>query len=278
VDRATSTIADWLQYCKLYYSPSTLQNYAAIMHHVNAFLTQSEKNLLQASSSDILSFANHYLSQKNCRRVDEKIKARSANVQLTAIKSFFRWYAKQDNGFNPAAEIAFFKEQPAKQRCLSVIEYKSVLDVAKPIERDAIQFLCNTGLRAAEFRAIRPEHINKDLKYISILGKGNKSRIVPLNQVVRDIISKSPHLPFVERFHGSRQLYTLCEKLSYRAKIPRFGPHACRHFFATRLIVSGVPTTIVAKILGHSSSKFTERVYCHLAPTDILGVTEFLRL
>ena len=55
---------------------------------------------------------------------------------------------------------------------------------------------------------------------------------------------------------------------SDKAKIERRGPHALRHTFATRWIQSGKDPVTLSKILGHSNSNFTMRVYVHADDTS----------
>lgn len=55
---------------------------------------------------------------------------------------------------------------------------------------------------------------------------------------------------------------------SDKAKIERRGPHALRHTFATRWIQSGKDPVTLSKILGHSNSNFTMRVYVHTDDTS----------
>lgn len=266
---ATDPIIDWLSYCKLYYESTTCERYRQAIYAVNNFLQKLGKNLQTASTSGLQAYLAFYSD-------NGRIKARSVNAHLTAIKSYYRWYSAQTGRKNPARKIRKLLEQPPKQRCLSTKEYETVLQYADDVERDVIQFLGNTGLRTAEFVALQETQIDKELKYLQIIGKYSKRRIVPINAVVRQIVIENPHLPFVAPYTRKGSLNNLCKKLSRHANIPRFGPHACRHFFATRLIQAGVPLIIVSRILGHANTQTTEKIYCHLAPTDVLGATDRL--
>jgi integrase len=72
------------------------------------------------------------------------------------------------------------------------------------------------------------------------------------------------------------RLYRICKRLARRAGIPRFGPHALRHYFATELYRKGVPVSLISKILGHSTTQITELIYVHFQSADLLGVTDCL--
>lgn len=54
------------------------------------------------------------------------------------------------------------------------------------------------------------------------------------------------------------------------------GPHALRHYFATSLLLKGIPIIKVSLLLGHSSVTITQNIYSHILPQDLRGVTSVL--
>jgi len=58
--------------------------------------------------------------------------------------------------------------------------------------------------------------------------------------------------------------------------IPKFGAHDNHHYFATDMIRRGINLYKLSKILGHASITTTERIYLHLTPVDIIGLTDWL--
>lgn len=110
----------------------------------------------------------------------------------------------------------------------------------------------------------------------------DKTRIVPLNNICREILQKykrlvdSELLQISARYPGSEGASWLCRRISRKTKMPKFGAHAIRHRFATEMIRKGVSIYKVSKILGHSSVKITEQIYIHLVPQDLLGITDIL--
>lgn len=210
-----------------------------------------------------------------------KHKNQTTNVYLAAVKSFFRWTANYYQIDNPAKCITELIEEPPKFRCLSEIEYQKVLNATRGIENAALQFLGNTGLRRDEFRFLAYSNLTSD--FIQIRGKGQKTRSIPLNDICKQLLSKYPQNgnikpPFVQRFQYRESLYRLGRRLAEQLDIEPFGPHAFRHFFATRLIRAGVPLIKVSIILGHSNITITQKTYLHLIPQDLLGVTDCLEL
>jgi len=205
---------------------------------------------------------------------------RTFNCYLTAIRSFCNWRSERFKVDNPAACIHIIKEDPPRQRVLSEEEYVKVLKHARGMDLDIIEFLANTGLRRDEFRRLTWADIPDGYKFIRLKGKGRKGRVIPLNATCKDILNRYDRVDgpvqFAQRYPGREGTTWLCKRISRDIDIPRFGPHALRHFFATRLIKAGVSIYKVSKILGHSSVKTTESVYAHLVPQDLLGATDAL--
>jgi len=196
----------------------------------------------------------------------------SKNTRLIPIRSFFRFCEDYLGLPNPAKKVKDLRNQPPRQRVISEIEYSKLLEIAKPNERAVIRFLANTGLRATEFAELTPQGISPDQKYMTVIGKGQKRRTVPLNDTCRECLT----MIFSKSYVSRNSLYCLCLSLSKRADLPVFGPHAFRHYFITELIKRGVPIAIVSKIAGHSSPVITMSVYCHLLVPDFVGATDCL--
>jgi integrase len=56
------------------------------------------------------------------------------------------------------------------------------------------------------------------------------------------------------------------DRLVKEAKVPKITLHGCRHTWATLALLEGIPSKIVADVLGHSSTRVTEDVYQHVTP------------
>jgi len=200
---------------------------------------------------------------------DAGSKNRTANAHLTVIKSFCRYYAGRYKIANPAAEVKMLAEEPADVRFLSPDEFDAIITNASPLARDRLLFLAHTGLRATEFYELRPAALSADGSTLTITGKGRKRRSLPLNQTAREILPRiRPATP--------NALLLMCYRIAAKAKIPQFGPHAMRHWFATRLLLKGVKIAFVSKMLGHASIRTTEQTYAHILTTDLAHATDVL--
>jgi integrase/recombinase XerD len=158
-------------------------------------------------------------------------------------------------------------------------EYQKIRAVVGPErERDRAVFLANTGLRVSEFCGLAANDISPDFSSLSIVGKGRKRRIVPLNKRCQELMRKYEGKI---NYHKGRPIEVRriryeCRMLAERAGIPRFGPHSLRHHFTTELVLKNVSLPKVARLLGHASTRTTEQVYLHILPEDMRDVTECL--
>lgn len=213
----------------------------------------------------------------------QKYKNSTGNAHLAAMKSFCRWLNEYYDLPNPCLKIKTLDADPPQVRVLNDQEYQQALACCKSKERDVILFLFNTGLRRSEFQQLTWNNITHDRRFIKLAGKGRRFRMIPLNKTCQTILGKYPQKPgstyldFSKSYKVPDSLYRLCNKLARHAGIPRFGPHAIRHYFATTLYRKGVPVQFISAILGHADTSTTEKIYIHIwPPKDLLGVTDVL--
>lgn len=218
--------------------------------------------------------------------------AATANRYLTAIKSFCRWCSRKYGIANPSAAVDMFPEPDPESRFLSQAEFDTILSAASKPHADLFLFIAHTGLRASEFCGLTWSSISENGESLTVLGKGRKKRVIPLNQTCRQIIdshrsadlnpstpifmSKSNCILYRGRPMTRGGLYNICREYSTRLKLASFGPHAFRHWFATRLLLAGVPIAHVSLLLGHSSIITTQRHYIHILPSHLRGITDCL--
>ena len=243
------------------FTPRTQQHYR---HTIKRFIESLPKNA--ARIHDIkLPHIREYLY----RLRDEGNKNRTLNAHLTAIKSYCRFFSEKLNIDNPAVKIKMLAEDPPKHRFLTFAEYQRILSVAQGQVKNRIIFLANTGLRASEFSNLTADCINPQTTAITITGKGRKRRTIPLNKSAREVL---PHI----KITGRHTLYVQFSQIAKDADIPKFGPHALRHYFATQLLLKGVPIIKVSKLLGHSSVRTTQNIYAHILADDMAHTTDVL--
>ena len=122
---------------------------------------------------------------------------------------------------------------------------------------------------------------------MTVVGKGRKRRTVGLNEAAVGVLeqvksargARPTDLVFVAPGGWELSRYILGRRIGETFRnsgLPGGGPHALRHFFATQLLMRGVPIIKVSILLGHSLVTTTQRHYSHILSSDLTGVTDVL--
>lgn len=248
-------------------------------------LELSKKGPLKIGQKDLRLLLN-YLTELG-------LGARSQARLVSAIKGFYKYLLLENEvKDSPAADI----ESPRIGRKLpdtlsfdEISDILNVIDLSDPLgtrNKAIIETLYSCGLRVSELVDLRMSKLKFDDEYISVIGKGNKERLVPIgpeavklitiyiNEIRRsmDIQKGSEDIVFLNR-RGKQltrvMIFTIVKKLAKEAEIKKtISPHTFRHSFATHLVEGGADLRVVQDLLGHASITTTE-VYTHL-DTDYL--------
>jgi integrase len=139
----------------------------------------------------------------------------------------------------------------------------------------------NTGLRRGELWNLTWGDVDLRRKMLTVHGKGAKSgqtRHIPLNAAAVDTLKNHRGdvrpLPSIPVF-GRATFRKSWGKLLKDAKIENFRFHDCRHHFASKLVMAGVPLNTVRELMGHSSLEMT-LIYAHLAPENLRAAVELI--
>jgi len=250
-------LEQWSGHCQRY-SPYTKRNYH---NALTAFVAYSNvKCLKDITPAAINTWLNSLLGTRA---------KSSLNTYLIAVKSFGHWLADTYNIPNPADKVRFFTVPDKQARCLTPEEYDTLLATLTGRPYHVIRFLCTTGLRVSEFERLTSASLNGP--WLTVVGKRGKIRHVPLN----DHAAES--LRVAMKFSRNRfVIQQLCYAAARKAGVAPFGPHACRHFFVTRLLARGADIHHVSKAIGHSSVLITEKYYYHFVREHLTGLTDGL--
>ena len=248
-------------------SPKTLERYKYII-----------TKMLYFAKSPIRSITVYHL-----RKYLMELKNRGcADTTLEGVRevfsSFFNWLQKErliEN--NPCANLS-----PIKCMKKTKLPFSSV-DIEKLKEncicsRDKaiISFLLSTGCRISEVTQLNRRDVDFQKKQCKVLGKGNKERIVYIDDVTILLLNRY----FNERKDSSEALFAgkgtsrmtphgvryMLTQLGKRAEVENVHPHRFRRTLATNLIFRGMPIQEVAKILGHEKLDTTMK-YVYLDET-----------
>lgn len=219
---------------------------------------------------------------------DLGIGARSQARILSGVKQFFQFLLYNDY---ITASPASLMETPSIGRKLpDVLEIEEISAIMDAIDlsknegqrnRAIIETLYSCGLRVSELINLKFEHLFLEEGFIRVIGKGNKERLVPLNNYVISEINaylettrnhqeiKTGHESYIFLNRRGSQLtrvmiFTIVKLLSEQAGILKnVSPHTFRHSFATHLLEGGANLRAIQELLGHESISTTE-IYTHL--------------
>lgn len=211
--------------------------------------------------------------------------------KLAAIKALCNFMEKEYSISIPGIES--IKSPKTKRRLPVVLTQQEINQLIQSTEKIPDQFSAarakallelayGAGLRVSELSNLTLSDINFNEKFVRIIGKRSKERIVPLGKyalrAVKDYLtfyrpryagrnSFSPYL-FINRRGGNlsrmaiwKILRTCCELAGLTNK--RITPHTLRHSFATHLLEGGADLRAVQEMLGHTNISTTQ-IYTHL--------------
>lgn len=240
----------------------------------------SEITIEMLGYSRIISFLDYLENEKG-------VSANTRNNRLAAIKSFMTYVSYEApeyiNTCSMVSEIKMkkFESKPMNYLTVEATEFMfSTFDQNDPNDlRDLciVLLLYESGARVSELTAIRRSEIKLRAPHTLILhGKGNKSRIVPIDASVAKLIRKYAGLYNIEAedylFMNSHRKQLTRKGITYivnkyfqRARklnpslFPeKISPHSLRHSKATHLLENGVNLIYIRDLLGHASVTTTE--------------------
>ena len=252
---------------------------------------------LKAASTSLLAADTAALRGFIADLAERGFKASSLGRRLSAVRQFYRFlYTEGHRGDDPAAVLEGPKRGRSLPKVLSIAEVDSLLtevrrqaedSTAAPLVRlRAARLLCllevvyATGLRVSELMALPASAARRDQRMLVVRGKGDKERLVPLNQAAHRAMadylalyeaagrqqSKWLFPSFGEQGHLTRQHFAReLKALGTACGIApaRLSPHVLRHAFASHLLHNGADLRVVQTLLGHADISTTQ-IYTHV--------------
>jgi integrase/recombinase XerD len=273
---------------------NTLDAYRRDLTDFSEFLAPHGKGFARVETQAL----RDYLTDLDARG----FKSSSAARRLSAMRHLFRFLLNERiRSDDPAAILSGPKRGRGLPKVLSISDVDRLLVHAKALteapEISALQrlramrlyclleVLYATGLRVSELVALPTSAARRDARMIVVRGKGDKERLVPLNEASRQAMadylaamtapgpekkkaaaSKWLFPSFGESGHLTRQHFArdLKELAASAGLAPRLvSPHVLRHAFASHLLHNGADLRIVQTLLGHTDISTTQ-IYTHV--------------
>ncbi len=199
---------------------------------------------------------------------------RTVAKKLSAIRSFVRYLQEQKEMAIVLEGDDSVKVPKTLPKPIDEGYIREVMEAADPTERLLLALLYGLGLRISELASLRREQIRGE--WITIHGKGGKSRQLPIPPKVRKLLETYLSLHPVGEYlfekgnapMSAAQLRYRVQKL-FRSRGIKATPHQLRHSFATHLLEHGARISDVSELLGHSSMATTQ-IYTKLGSTQKL--------
>src|SRR5580700_2700423 len=275
--------------------PNTLDAYRRDLTDFSEFLASTGHGFTGAETQAL----RDYLADLDARG----FKSSSVARRLSAMRHLFRFLLNERiRSDDPAAILSGPKRGRGLPKVLSISDVDRLLTRAKALSEAPeastqqqlramrlyclLEVLYATGLRVSELVALPVSAARHDARMIVVRGKGNKERLVPLNEASRQAMadylaamealkpekknkaaaSKWLFPSFGESGHLTRQHFArdLKELAASAGLAPRLvSPHVLRHAFASHLLHNGADLRIVQTLLGHTDISTTQ-IYTHV--------------
>ena len=289
-----AAVEDFLQHVRHEKGQSvqTQKTYSALL---NRFIRWAESRGLadweSVTRKHLTEFLKHERNRKpegQAKDKSEQLSPESIYLQIAALRAFYKFAADEEIiPANLAENLSLPRRWKRLPKSLSDLEIEKLL--TPPAESTATE-LCTTailelayasGLRLAELRNLRLEQLHLEEGFVTVIGKGNQERIVPVGKKAIAAIERylhagrpelvTPRTPanvFLTQRGTPFAQSTMWARI--KARVARSGiarnvtPHMLRHSFATHLMENGADLRVIQELLGHASISTTE-VYTHVA-------------
>lgn len=271
---------------------NTLDAYTRDLDDLAQFLAGLGRPLVETTPADLTIYV---------RRLSEAGFATATRARkISAVRQLFRFLAIEGTvNEDPAAGLTGPKLERTLPKTLSVAEVETLLETARARADAArgpdriralrlhamLEVLYASGMRVSELVALPRQVLTGDPRVLTIIGKGRRQRLVPLNGEARTALDRylaaladpeagSPSLRpakwlfparstegYVTRQHLGQELKELAAEAGLDPE--RVSPHVLRHAFASHLLDRGADLRAVQQLLGHADISTTQ-IYTHV--------------
>jgi len=259
------------------YSNNTIKSYKTDLEEFIVYCIDKQKTDISGMTERFIKSYLMFLSEKN---LDKKTIAR----KLASIRSAFKYAFQKDLiSENPLSLIS----NPKSNRKLpEVVSTNLILQIYKLAEESdenyelvkvIFELLYGCALRVSELCDLKYSSIDIRRAQVTVLGKGNKMRIVPIGeksiQILNGYLLNFPVNSYDDYLIRTKKNDKLYPRLVYRminkyltkvSDIKKKSPHILRHSAATHMLDNGADLRAVKEILGHENLSTTQ-IYTHVS-------------
>jgi integrase/recombinase XerC len=284
----TDSFLKYIQFEKRY-SKHTLTSYKNDLEQFSAYLSQTYQ--LSAPSEANYGIIRSWI----LLLMENELSAKTVNRKIATLRSYYKFLLRKGEIIkDPTLKL----KAPKLKKSLPVFiesndmpallaETSFSVDFSGLRDRLILELLYGTGIRLSELIGIKDKDINLSQSLLKVLGKGNKERIIPINQTLCDLIhlyrrkkhdsGKEMEDYFIVTDQG-KKLYPMfvqrkVKEYLKRTAVDKKSPHVLRHTFATHLLNNGADLNAIKDLMGHSSLAATQ-VYTHNSIEKLKAIFE----
>jgi integrase/recombinase XerC len=259
------------------YSPNTIKSYKSDLTDFIKYCSENRKNDVSEINERFVKSYLMNLSERNIEKI-------SIVRKLSSLRGLFSFAFKEDLiDKNPASRVKNprtskkLPEITSAENILKTFELADEAETNPALVKVIFELLYGCSLRVSEVCNLKAGDLDLDKNSIRVLGKGSKTRIVPIGEKskknLEDYIKSFPIDNYSEPFLKNKNGKKLYEKYVYRivnkylskvTDIKKKSPHILRHSSATHMLDKGADLRAVKEILGHENLKTTQ-IYTHVS-------------
>jgi integrase/recombinase XerD len=268
--------------------PKSLEAYKRDLQDYIDFLEERGRTPVDSGIDGVLSLFIVHLH-------DQGLSPRSLARKSSALRGFYKFLRSE--GLieeDPTKLLERPKIGRALPKVLSLEEVELILDQPSKEtayglrDRAILEVLYATGIRESELIDLQLSSLNKAAEFLTVIGKGDKERIVPVGQyaieainkyladgrpkLLKDIAERTMFLNPYGKKMSRMGLWKIVKKYALAAGIARpVSPHVFRHSCATHMLEGGANILAVQEMLGHVDVATTQ-IYTHLTGKDLKNI------
>lgn len=259
------------------YSPNTIKSYNS---DLSDFINYCNDN----NKSDITTINERFIKSYLMNLSEKDIEKISIVRKLSSLRGLFIFAFKQDLiTQNPTSQVRNPKtskklpEITSTENILRTFQLAEEADENPELIKAIFELLYGCSLRVSEVCNLKVGDVDLEKGTVRVLGKGSKTRIVPIGEQSRKNLAEYlrlfPIINYSETFLKNKSGKKLYEKFIYRivnkylskvTDIRKKSPHILRHSSATHMLDRGADLRAVKEILGHENLKTTQ-IYTHVS-------------
>ena len=223
----------------------------------------------------------------------QKLSDTTIDRHMISLRQFYQFLMKERfvtqnimSSFDMPKRKKNLPQVLSEQEIITLLESIEVKDAISSRNRCMVEILYGCGLRVSEMCHLTIQNINIHKGFVRCIGKGNKERIVPMNdncgfllkeyvETYRDELCLSGATPYLFVTQKGKQMtrddfYHILQKIVKKSHLSKhISPHTLRHTFATHLLEHDADLRSIQEMLGHSDIS-TTTIYTHVSQSKAI--------